>query len=193
MSRIIHTYEAPDLSALARTIKRELDARSETPGHVEILNILSRAAGFRNYQHLKASRAAETRLAAPQEPQEQVDFRRVETAARCFDGDDVLLRWPGKTNLQALCLWKLWSFFPAEEEMTEQQVNDLLKRHHAFGDHVLIRREMVNMRLLSRTADCRSYRRVERRPPPDALALIRGSGAPATAPADRSVRSSVEG
>lgn len=192
MSRTIHTYEAPDLSALARTIKRELEARSETPGHVEILNILSRAAGFRNYQHLKASRAAETRLVAPQAPQEQVDFRRVETAARCFDANDVLLRWPGKTNLQALCLWKLWSFFPAEVEMTELQVNDLLKRHHAFGDHALIRREMVNMRLLSRTADCRSYRRVERRPPPDALALIRGSGATAAA-ADRSVPSSVEG
>lgn len=192
MSRIIHTYEAPDLSALARTIKRELEARSETPGHVEILNILSRAAGFRNYQHLKASRAAETRLVAPQSPQELVDFRRVEIAARCFDANDVLLRWPGKTNLQALCLWKLWSFFPAEQEMTERQVNDLLKRHHAFGDHVLIRREMVNMRLLSRTADCRSYRRVERRPPPDALALIRGSGATAAA-ADRSVPSSVEG
>ncbi|MBA3040401.1 MAG: DUF2087 domain-containing protein [Alphaproteobacteria bacterium] len=195
MSRIIHTYEAPDLSALARTIKRELEARSETPGHVEILNILSRAAGFRNYQHLKASRTAETRLATVPEPQPEVDFRRVETAARCFDVNDVLLRWPGKTNLQALCLWKLWSFFPAEVEMTERQVNDLLKRHHAFGDHVLIRREMVNMRLLSRTADCRSYRRVERRPPPDALALIRGSGAHATAAAaaDRSVPSSVEG
>lgn len=107
MSRIIHTYEAPDLSALARTIKRELEGRSETPGHVEILNILSRAAGFRNYQHLKASRAAEIRLATVPEPQPEVDFRRVEIAARCFDVKDVLLRWPGKTNLQALCLWKL--------------------------------------------------------------------------------------
>lgn len=173
MSRIIHTYEAPDLSALARTIKRELDVRSETPGHVEILNILSRAAGFRNYQHLKASRAAETRLSAAPEPQGQVDFRRVEAAARCFYADDVLLRWPGKTNLQELCLWKLWSFFPADEEMTERQVNELVKRRHAFGDHALIRREMVNLKLLSRTADCRSYRRVERRPPADALALIR--------------------
>ncbi len=80
----------------------KLDVRSEAPGHVEILNILSRAAGFRNYQHLKASRAAETRLSAAPEPQGQVDFRRVEAAARCFDADDVLLRWPGKTNLQEL-------------------------------------------------------------------------------------------
>ncbi|WP_454287808.1 DUF2087 domain-containing protein [Rhizobium arsenicireducens] len=57
--------------------------------------------------------------------------------------------------------------------MTERQVNELVKRRHAFGDHALIRREMVNLKLLSRTADCRSYRRVERRPPADALALIR--------------------
>lgn len=173
MSRIIHAYQAPDLSALAKTLKRELDARTDPPGHVEILNMLSRAAGFRNYQHLKASRAAEARLSAPPSPEPQVDFRRVEAAARCFDATGVLLRWPGKTHLQQLCLWKLWSFFPSEEELNEKAVNALLKRHHAFGDHALIRREMVNLRLLSRTPDCRLYRRVERRPPPDALALIR--------------------
>lgn len=180
MSRIINSYEAPDLSALARSIKRELDSKVEKPGHVEILNILSRAAGFRNYQHLKASRAAETRLASPVEPEVAVDFRRVEAAARCFDPAGVLLRWPGRTNLQQLCLWKLWSVFPADAEMTEPEVNAILKRRHAFGDHALVRREMVNLGLLSRTADCRSYRRVERRPPPDALALIRRDAPPAT-------------
>ncbi len=78
--------------------------------------------------------------------------------------------------MQQLCLWKLWSFFPCGEEMAEGQVNDLLRTHHTFGDHVLIRREMVNMGLLSRTPDCRIYRRVERRPPEDALALLRVDG-----------------
>lgn len=173
MSRIIHAYEAPDLSALARTIKRELDARAEKPGHVEILNILSRAAGYRNYQHLKAARAAESRMAEPVVEAPVVDFQRVEVAARCFDAAGVLVRWPAKTSLQQLCLWRLWSEFPAGQEMNERQVNDLLKRRHAFGDHALVRREMVNQRLLSRSTDCRVYRRVERQPPPDALALIR--------------------
>jgi hypothetical protein len=37
----------------------------------------------------------------------------------------------------------------------------------------LIRRELVNMGLLTRTRDCRLYRRVEKRPPPEARELIR--------------------
>jgi hypothetical protein len=175
MSRIIHAYEAPDLSALARILKREIDARDEKPGHVEILNILARAAGFRNYQHLKASRAAEDRLARPfvPEPEPAVDFRRVELAARCFAGTDVLIRWPGKLSLQQLAVWVMWSFVPAAKDLSEKAVNEILMRHNGFSDHVLLRRELVNMGLMTRTRDCRLYRRVERKPPPDARELIR--------------------
>jgi hypothetical protein len=36
---------------------------------------------------------------------------------------------------------------------------------------------MVHAGLVSRTADCRDYRRIERQPPPEALALIRRLGA----------------
>jgi hypothetical protein len=35
---------------------------------------------------------------------------------------------------------------------------------------------MVHANLVSRTDDCRDYRRIEQRPPPDALALIRRLG-----------------
>ena len=58
MSRMTHAYAAPDLSALAKNLRRELEARAELPGHVELLNMLTRAVGYRNYQHFKASRAA---------------------------------------------------------------------------------------------------------------------------------------
>ncbi|MGV8936227.1 MAG: DUF2087 domain-containing protein [Allorhizobium sp.] len=186
MSRLFHSYTAPDVSALARLLKRELDGRTSQPGHstlghVELLNILARAAGFRNYQHMIASRAAEQRLHAEPPAEDVVDYRRVEAAARCFDGD-ILTRWPAKTSQQQLCLWRLWSLFPAGSDLSEPQVNACLKQHHRFGDHVLLRREMVNQRLLSRPPDCSLYRRIERRPPADALALIRsGNSAPHTA------------
>lgn len=174
MSRLPQPYQAPDISVLARQLKRELDSRAQKPGHVELLNILAKAAGFRNYQHMRASQAAHERLAAEPSASEPVDYRRVEAAARCFDADGVLLRWPAKTVLQHLCLWKLWSLVPAEVDLAEREVNVLLKSLNRFGDHVLLRREMVNQRLLSRTQDCTRYRRIERRPPAEALALIRG-------------------
>lgn len=175
MSRTTLAYEAPDLSALAKNLKRELEARAEMPGHVELLNMLTRAVGYRNYQHFKASRASQERLANPavDEVVAAVDFRRVELTARCFAGTDVLVRWPGKLNQQQLALWVLWSFLPAGEEVPEKAVNAVLMRHNGFGDHVLIRRELVNMGLLTRTPDCRLYRRVEKRPPPEARELIR--------------------
>ena len=175
MSREVLAFEAPDLSALARVLKREIDARPEKPGHVEILNMLAKAIGFRNYQHLKASRAAKERLAnpAPPEPMIEVDYRRVELTARSFAGTDVLQRWPGKYNQQQLALWVMWSYLPAGEDMAEKTVNTVLARHNGFDDHVLLRRELVNMGLLSRTRDCRLYRRLEKKPPPEAMALIR--------------------
>lgn len=175
MSRTSNAYAAPDLSALAKNLKRELEARTDLPGHVELLNMLTRAVGFRNYQHFKASRAAEERLANPPaaETQPAVDYRRVELTARCFAGTDILVRWPGKFNQQQLALWVLWSFLPAGEDVVEKAVNAVLMRHNGFGDHVLIRRELVNMGLLTRTRDCSLYRRVEKRPPPEARELIR--------------------
>ncbi|MBB4955489.1 hypothetical protein H4S14_003560 [Agrobacterium vitis] len=96
----------------------------------------------------------------------------VEAVFRCFDDQGVLLRWPSKTSHQRLSLWRLWAAFPANCDMEEKQVNDRLKALNGFGDHVLLRREMVNNKLLSRSQDCRLYRRIEQRPPPEARAVL---------------------
>ncbi|SMC96466.1 DUF2087 domain-containing protein [Rhizobium sp. RU36D] len=181
MSRTLIPYHADDLSALARALKREIDAREKLPGHVEWLNILARATGHRNFQHYKAEVAAVSPLASTpvtlpdvrRPAPEAIDMKRVDAVARCFDDKGVLTRWPAKTNHQRLCLWRLWSVFPAERDLTEQEVNAFLKARNGFGDHVLLRREMVNVKLIDRDRDCRRYRRIEQRPPAEALAVIR--------------------
>ncbi|MDR3372559.1 MAG: DUF2087 domain-containing protein [Ancalomicrobiaceae bacterium] len=173
MSRTTHDYGVADVSALAKSIKRELEARPDRPGHVEILNILARAAGFRNFQHLKAVRQAEARAAELRPEPVVVDLIRVEAAARCIDRTGVLVRWPAKQSLQELCLWWLWAIFPARTDMDERAVNALIVRHHGFGDYALLRRSLVDLGLLWRTVDGRIYRRIERRPPPEAIELIR--------------------
>jgi len=102
-----------------------------------------------------------------------VDFVRVRRLLRYFAPDGRLLRWPGKFSDQEPCLWMIWSRLPARTELAEPQVNALLKAANGFGDHVLIRRELVNYGMMGRTRDCTRYWRVERQPPADALALIR--------------------
>ena len=169
-------FAAPDISALAKTLTREIDALETAPGHVQMLNILARAAGHRNYQALKAQHDAGERLAAPAAA-EPVDNRMVERTARYFDSEGKLVSWPSKVSQQRLCLWVMWSRLPAETELNERQISDRLKAEHLFGDPAILRRDMVGQELLSRTLDGSVYRRTERRPPPEAVALIRRTSA----------------
>lgn len=175
MSRSIFPFVAEDVSALAKALGRELGDAGEKPGHVQLLNILVRAVGYRNFQHFRAQQVAEERLAAPRAapPSPVVDLTRVARAARHFDAAGDLARWPSKASLRDLCVWVMWSRLPAGETLTEKDVNAHLRRAHHFDDPALLRRLMVDMGLLWRTRDGRVYRRIERRPPDEALALIR--------------------
>jgi hypothetical protein len=167
----------PDVSDLAKSIKRALDKTTEAPSHVELLNILARSAGYRNFQHLKACNSAEQRLADPAphlpEAPPPIDHKRIEIVLRCFDDQGVLMRWPSKTAQQKLALWWVWAAIPARRDLSEPEVNIILKRLNGFGDHVLIRRELIDWGMMSRSLDCRLYRRVEQMPPPEATVLIR--------------------
>jgi len=145
--------------------------------HVQLLNMLVRAVGYRNFQHYRAQFTARERLerlAAPEPaaPEAPVDLRRVERAARHFGPDGLLARWPGKVSLQRLCLWWVWSRLPAQQELTGTQMDDALRACHHFGDHALLRRWLCDLGMATRTPDGRQYRRVEQRPPQEALALL---------------------
>lgn len=161
----------PDLSAFARQTAAQL-ARSPTPpGHVEMLNILARAAGFRNFQHLRAAETARARLDLPTAA--PTDHALVERALRHFDSAGVLRQWPAKRGLQVLCLYVLWSRLPSATSLHERHLTALLAPLHGFADPALIRRDMVGLGLLTRSADGRDYRRCETAPPPEARDLIR--------------------
>lgn len=168
MPRTAIPYATPDISALARSLRDQLARQGPAPGHVEMLNILARAAGAKNFQHY---RARSSPLEAPPEP--AADLARVDKVARQFDPQGRLLQWPAKPSHQDLALWGLWSALPAGDAVSEGVFNGRLNALHAFGDPAILRRAMVSAGLVSRTLDCRDYRRVEQRPPPDAQALIR--------------------
>jgi hypothetical protein len=70
----------------------------------------------------------------------------------------------------------LWSRLPARRLLNEAEVNEILRASHRFGDHAPLRRDLYGSKLISRTLDWRAYRRIERRPPPEAVALIRHLG-----------------
>jgi hypothetical protein len=190
MSRDLLALPVADLSAFTRHLSRQLGAEGAgAPPHQSLMNMLARAGGFRNLQHLRAARAAERRLDMSAPAQGPVDHALVARAMVLFDDHGVLRQWPARRAVQILCLWALWAWLPCGSGQSERQISAVLNALHGFGDAALLRRDMVELGLLRRSDACTDYARVERRPPPEALALIarlatRRSG-PAPEPARR--------
>jgi hypothetical protein len=178
MSRTLLPFHSDDISALARSLKGQLANCESQPSHLELLNMLARANGYRNFQHYRAQLAAWDRLEnRPPAPEPApLDFVRIKRLLRMFDPEGKLARWPSKRSQQELCLWVIWSKLPARQVFTEKEINQLLTDNHLFGDHTLLRRWLCDYGMMSRTTDGREYRRVEKHPPPEALELIRQLG-----------------
>lgn len=177
MPRTETPLHAPDISAFAKTLARELKTAHDTlnrlPGHVELLNMLARASGHRNFQSLKARppAAPPAAAAAPAAPAELSDT--AQRALRQFDAQGRLTRWPIKYSVQRLMLWGLWMRFDGKRRYTEREVNEVLKAWHLFGDHCTLRRELVEMKMLERSDGGAQYRKLPRRPDTEAMALMR--------------------
>jgi len=173
MTRPAFPFYASDISVLARSLHSQISDLGRLPGHLEMLNILARAAGSRNFQHFRAQVVAEKRLMSPVENLKPVDYVQLQRLKRYFDVNGRLLRWPTKFSHQDPCLWVLWSKLPTRKTLSEREINDVLLENHRFEDPALLRRELKERKMVTRTLDGREYRRLERRPTPEALALIR--------------------
>ncbi len=172
MSKTLLPLHVGDISAFARSLGSQLADCGRTPGHVELLNMLARSSGHKNFQHLRAS-ALQAMPPAPAQPlPEPVNPARLTRLARLFDSNGLLLRWPGKRGMEGSCLWVIWTRIPARQAFSETQLNELLNTLHSFGDHALLRRGLIDCGLMTRTADGREYRRVELKPTAEALALL---------------------
>lgn len=168
MARDAIPLTIPDLAAFAQRLRAELAKEAGElgpPGHLRLLGQLARAAGYRNWQQLRAS-------AQPAPPAPPVDEDRVARALRAFDAEGRMARWPNRTVLQGLCLWVFWARLPARQDLTEAEVNAILKEGSTFGDHVLLRRSLMDHGLATRSPDGRRYRRIEQPPSPEAKALL---------------------
>ena len=170
MAKIPLSLQVEDMTVFARALSRQLGA--ESPPHLRLMTMVARAAGFQNLQHMRAAQAARHRLDNRADPA-PADARTVERALAQFDAEGRLLRWPSRRAVQTLALWALWATLPAETAMTEKAVNAHMADGHLFGDPATLRRTMISCGLMTRNRDGSEYRRVERKPPAEALALIR--------------------
>ena len=190
MTRTLVPLTTPDVSAFAKTLKHLLDGRGAQgkppPTHVELLNLLARSAGLRNFATLKALTAAappspaghdapQPADTAPPAPQDSPApaFALARKTLQQFDDTGRLLRLPNKLSVQQMAMWAFWTQFAAHRRYTEKEVNAVVNGLHAFGDQATLRRELVNMKLLGRKSDCSEYWKEPQRPAPEVQAFLR--------------------
>lgn len=159
MSRDIVSVQIADLSQFVKSLRAALPG---SPGHLAMLGLVAKAAGYRNYQHLLAQNS----------PRPPVDQRRLERALRHFDVAGLFAKWPGKTGLQHLCVWAIWAQLPARLAMTEPQISARIDALCSFRDAAHIRRTLVELDLFRRNIDGSVYERREQNVPVDAAALL---------------------
>lgn len=172
MARTAIPLVIDDVSAFARRLRNALAAEPELPGHLALLNHIARAAGHANFQDLRAGPPAPP--AAPSAP--KAKSQTLARALQVFDAQGRMRHWPNRTSVQGLCLWAFWARMPPRKGLTEAEVNEMLKAGNLFGDHVLLRRSLIDHRLVTRAQDGSLYTRIEQSPPDDALLLIRAVG-----------------
>lgn len=171
-----------DLSQFAKTLRQQLGehlqkSEGAAPSHVQMLNMLARAAGHRSVQALRAQATLARAPVAP--PVAAVAVAAPATlsvhaskALTQFDEHGRLSRWPYKFVVQRLAMWGLWLRFDSNRTYTEREVNDILKAWTTYGDHVTPRRELVEMKLLGRKPDCSAYWKEPQRPNDEVRALL---------------------
>ena len=120
MSKLTIPLVVEDISPFARALARQIADSKEPPSHLTLMNMVSRAAGFRNFQHLRAAQLAAERL-ANLPVQQTIDHLLVERTLNQFDAVGRLRQWPSRRKIQDLCLWPLWAALPARTLMTERR------------------------------------------------------------------------
>ncbi len=169
MSKIPLPLRVDDMTRFTRALSQQLGETS--PSHLTLMNMVARAAGFQNVQHMRSASAAAQRLRNPSDDS-IADARAVERALHQFDPQGKLLRWPSKRSVQTLALWALWAALPSDRSLSERAINEILDREHHFQDPATLRRTMISCGLLTRRNDGTDYRRIEQKPPIEARAVI---------------------
>jgi hypothetical protein len=74
-----------------------------------------------------------------------------------LDADGKIKIWPAKQEKKKEILEYLALKFEGNGFYTEKEVNAIIENWHSFGDYFLLRRELVDYGLLSRTTNGLKY------------------------------------
>ena len=76
---------------------------------------------------------------------------------RLLDAEGRIVHWPKKKAEKLLILKHLQAKLDTHRTYNEKEINAIINKWHLFHDHALLRREMFDNYLISRTKDGGEY------------------------------------
>lgn len=77
-----------------------------------------------------------------------------------LDDQGRVTTWPSKKSLKIEVIKYMASHFETDKIYTEKEVNAIIDQWHTFGDYFMLRRGMIEFKLLARTRDGAEYWKV---------------------------------
>ena len=74
---------------------------------------------------------------------------------------DEIVRWPKRPSDKDMVIKHLSTQFEYDKKYTEKEVNTIIDKFHLFGDILILKRELVSKRMLSRKDDGSEYCKVK--------------------------------
>ena len=78
-----------------------------------------------------------------------------------IDESGKLKVWPSKPENKRLAAEYIASKFEEERVYTEKEVSEIIRQNHTFNDHPMLRRELIERRLLARTSNGAKYWKIK--------------------------------
>lgn len=79
------------------------------------------------------------------------------TVKNFCDNQGIIKNWPVKYTAKLELLDYLASKVPYQKIFTEKEINEIIKLHHSFNNHVELRRSLIDYRFFHRDRYCRNY------------------------------------
>jgi hypothetical protein len=80
-----------------------------------------------------------------------------QTVKRFLDEEGKVKQLPSKRNMRGAVLLYMHAKFEEGKDYTEKEVNAIITEWSTIGDYFLLRRELIDSRLLGRTANGSRY------------------------------------
>lgn len=80
---------------------------------------------------------------------------------RFMDSEGKIKSFPAKREPRQAVLEYLATKFTLDRDYTEKEVNEIISSWHTFGDYFILRRELIEHKLLGRTSNGAHYWRIE--------------------------------